>query len=137
MATLTPAEALIDRAVRCVICGAPMGGCSCHTKCRCGWTYRAGESCRNPVHEVENAAREHAKVVAASVVARMLTAYPEPMRYASGGFRKTLRGYVEEEVARALIDAAGASPTPEEEQTAADILKSDIARFRASRGAAR
>lgn len=49
-------ERLIDAAVargdfRCTICGAPAGSCDCWVECSCGWSYRNGQACRNPVHK--------------------------------------------------------------------------------------
>lgn len=45
-------EDLIDRAgMRCVVCNARAGTCSCWTRCvKCGWSYRTGEACRNLAH---------------------------------------------------------------------------------------
>ena len=43
--------------MRCTVCGAPWGTadapwgtCDCWERCSCGWSFRAGETCRNPVH---------------------------------------------------------------------------------------
>jgi hypothetical protein len=49
-----PIERLIDAAgLRCTVCGAPMGRCACWTRCPCGWCYRKGDRCRNPIHAEE------------------------------------------------------------------------------------
>ena len=55
MSALRPIDILFDQAdLRCVVCNTPRrDGCGCHTKCRCGWTYRKGETCRNPLHARE------------------------------------------------------------------------------------
>lgn len=39
--------------MKCAICGAAHGTCSCWIKCRvtgCKWSYRSGEHCNNPDH---------------------------------------------------------------------------------------
>jgi len=41
--------------MRCTVCNAAMGQCDCWTDCRCGWSYRKGGECRNPVHQSEKA----------------------------------------------------------------------------------
>ena len=34
---------------RCGICDTPSSiGCGCWVKCKCGWSYEDGKSCRNP-----------------------------------------------------------------------------------------
>ncbi|MEN3238927.1 hypothetical protein PUR29_36440 [Methylobacterium ajmalii] len=96
--------ALIDSQARCAICDAPMGGCGCWTRCSCGWNFRTGEACRNPIHAAEQAADERARAVAGTVAADLARLYPEPMRHASGGFRKTLREMIRREVKAALIE---------------------------------
>lgn len=105
--TARPIDTLIDRAMRCAVCDAPRGGCGCWTPCRCGWNHRTGEACRNPLHDAERAAGERAAAVATAVVTHMTAMYPEPMRHASGGFRKTLRAAIKREVARALLPTSG------------------------------
>lgn len=45
-----PLGRMIAATVRCVICGARLGGCDCWTKCDCGWSFRKGGSCRNSIH---------------------------------------------------------------------------------------
>ncbi len=42
----------------CTICDAPMGTCDCWTPCECGWQFRTGQTCNNPVHRPEFAASE-------------------------------------------------------------------------------
>ena len=46
----SPIEKLIDRSgMCCTICNARMGQCDCWIKCQhCHWSYRKGETCRNP-----------------------------------------------------------------------------------------
>ncbi|PWB94632.1 hypothetical protein [Methylosinus sporium] len=45
----SPIDVLFGHAdMRCTICGAPAGACSCWTRCACGWTYETGKACRNP-----------------------------------------------------------------------------------------
>lgn len=46
----SPVERMIDHAMRCTLCDAKAGACDCWTPCRCGWLYRKGEACRNPIH---------------------------------------------------------------------------------------
>ena len=41
---------MINATVRCVVCGAKLGECDCWAKCECGWSYRKGGTCNNPVH---------------------------------------------------------------------------------------
>lgn len=36
--------------LKCTVCGAQAGTCDCWTKCSCGWSFRKGTACRNPVH---------------------------------------------------------------------------------------
>lgn len=133
----TPEHALIDRAVRCVVCDAPMGGCGCWTRCSCGWSFRTGEACANPMHAAEQAAGARARAIAGAVVAEMARAYPEPMRHASGGFRRTLRRTVEEQVAAALFEASGLAPTEEEKAARLDETRALIDRFRQQQAGAR
>ena len=105
----TPARsgltALIDSHMRCTVCDAPMGGCDCWTRCSCGWSFEKGEACRNPIHAAEQAAEERARAIAGNIAADLARLYPEPMRYASGGFRKTLRETIRQEVKAALLEA--------------------------------
>ncbi|HEY8066560.1 MAG TPA: hypothetical protein VIF40_17825 [Methylosinus sp.] len=45
----SPIDILFDRAdMRCTICNALAGTCSCWTRCSCGWSYETGKACRNP-----------------------------------------------------------------------------------------
>lgn len=47
----TPIVTMIDRAgLRCTVCDTPQGGCDCWSECSCGWSFRKGQTCRNPVH---------------------------------------------------------------------------------------
>lgn len=127
---LSPLERMIDTAVRCVRCGATRAECACYRQCRCGRSVVKGEACDNPLHAVEEEAAAKAKAVATAVVSRMSQAYPQPMQHASGGFKKTLRGYIEAEVAQALVDASPHAPTAEQKQAAHDELEAAIALFR-------
>lgn len=44
-------DALFSQAdLRCAVCGAKDGECDCWAKCECGWRFRRGETCRNPIH---------------------------------------------------------------------------------------
>lgn len=96
-------DILIDRAgMRCVKCGHRSGTCDCWVECRCGHSYARGEACRNPVHGVEAAAKEMAEGIVLGVLNEMRSLYPEPMKHASGGFRKTLKVIMEREFADAL-----------------------------------
>ncbi len=104
--------ALIDRTARCTICHSPMGGCGCWTRCACGWNFRTGETCRNPIHAAEQAAEERARAIASTVAADLARLYPEPMRHASGGFRKTLREMIRREVKAALLEAQDPEERP-------------------------
>jgi len=101
--TVSPVGRMILGAVRCVTCDAPYGGCDCRSRCRCGWFVRKGEECRNPLHVREREARSIAQSVAASVLADMRYHYPEPMKAASGGFAKTLKGRIITAVTDALL----------------------------------
>lgn len=39
---------------KCTVCGVSTKiGCACWVRCRCGWSYRAGGTCRNGVHAAE------------------------------------------------------------------------------------
>jgi hypothetical protein len=50
---MEPIDKMINECgLTCVICGAPKGECDCWTKCECGWSYRKGLTCANPMHEV-------------------------------------------------------------------------------------
>lgn len=41
----------IEVDLKCTICNAFQSkGCGCWTRCSCGWSFRTGEQCRNPVH---------------------------------------------------------------------------------------
>ena len=103
--TLSPIERMIDRvAMFCTICGAAAGTCGCWTECRCGIANPTGEECRNPVHGEERAAEEFAEHVALNVVEHMKAMYPEPMKHASGGFRKTLSGTIKREVRACILE---------------------------------
>lgn len=105
----TPIERMVDGAgLRCTICGAPMGQCGCWTKCQCGRTYRTGEECDNPVHAIERAAVALAADLAFAVIGEMRGLYPEPMKAASGGFRKTLDGVLKREAKARFIEAFNA-----------------------------
>ena len=49
----TPIERLIDSSnMKCSVCNAPWGACSCWERCPCGWYFRTGEACRGPSHAV-------------------------------------------------------------------------------------
>lgn len=37
--------------VKCTVCGARYGGCSCWKPCGCGWSHLEGETCANPIHD--------------------------------------------------------------------------------------
>ncbi len=89
----TPVETLIDRSgLRCTVCGSPRSvGCGCWTKCRCGWSFRTGSACRNPDHAMEADTAGTAAAVVAKVLREVARRHPEPMRAASGGFRRTLK----------------------------------------------
>lgn len=52
----SPIDRLFDQVdMHCTICGqSSKVGCGCWTPCPCGWHYRTGLRCRNPVHP-ENA----------------------------------------------------------------------------------
>lgn len=91
-------------------CNAPAGSCDCWTKCRCGWSYEAGGARSNPAHACEDAAQQAADFIAASVVGRMRDAYPEPMRYASGGFAKTLKASITSEARAMVLEILNADP---------------------------
>jgi hypothetical protein len=44
----SPIEAMIDAAVRCVLCGEP-SGCDCWARCiECGWRHQRTCACNNP-----------------------------------------------------------------------------------------
>ncbi len=72
--------------------------------CTCGWSFRKGEACRNPIHTDEQAAEERARAIAGTVAADLARLYPEPMRHASGGFRKDAARDDPPEVKAALIE---------------------------------
>lgn len=127
---LSPLERMIDAAVRCVRCDQTKADCTCYRKCRCGQTVPKDEACSNPLHAVEEEAAATAKAVATTVLARMSQAYPEPMRHASGGFRKTLRAHIQREVSQILIDASPHAPTPEQREASRRELDAAIAFFR-------
>lgn len=127
---LSPLERMIDAAVRCVRCGKTATECECYRKCRCGHTVPKDEACSNPLHAVEEEAAAAAKAVATTILARMSEAYPEPMRHASGGFRKTLRAHIQREVSQMLIDASPHAPTPEQREASRRELDAAIALFR-------
>ena len=98
-----PIEMMIDQAsMRCAKCGAPAGSCGCWTACRCGWHFETGGACHNPAHAVEEAARKLAVDLAVRIDIHMKSLYPEAMRAASGGFRRTLLGTIEREAAGLL-----------------------------------
>lgn len=46
----TPVNRAVDGVVKCTVCGAHLGACDCWQRCECGWNYRKGEMCNNPVH---------------------------------------------------------------------------------------
>lgn len=46
----TPIGQMIMATARCVVCDARYGECDCWTKCDCGWSFRKGGACRNPIH---------------------------------------------------------------------------------------
>ena len=49
--TRSPIKKMIDESgLRCTVCNAPKGECDCWTPCHCGWVYRKGARCRNPIH---------------------------------------------------------------------------------------
>jgi hypothetical protein len=101
----TPEEIIFGNAdLRCTICNAKIGACDCWVKCECGWSYEKGTKCRNSLHEVTDCAKQLATDVAASIIEHMKKMYPEPMKYASGGFRKTLRGAIDDGVSRLLVE---------------------------------
>jgi hypothetical protein len=102
----SPIERLIDASgLRCTVCGAPKGACQCWVECRCGRAYLRGEACGNPIHEREREAQTVAEAVAASVISEVRSVYPEPMKHASGGFRRTLQQTIIREV-KAVVLAA-------------------------------
>ena len=100
----TPTDLLLDRVDwRCTICGAKSRTCDCWTECRCGRSYPKGKQCSNPQHAIDAAAEQLAAIVAANVIHSMKQSYPEPMRHASGGFRKTLHARIAAEVRSTLL----------------------------------
>lgn len=104
----TPIDRVIDDAkLRCTICGAA-GQCGCWTKCSCGHSYQTGKECTNPVHATEEAAGNLAASISSSVVIHMKSMYPEPMKAASGGFRKTLEAAIKREAKARFIEAFNA-----------------------------
>lgn len=50
MSQKSPLDTLIDKSVRCVICGQTEPLCTCWVRCSCGWTYLKGQQCRSPHH---------------------------------------------------------------------------------------
>jgi len=101
----SPIDSLIDRAsLKCTICSAPAGTCSCWTKCRCGISYPAGGECRNPDHQLEKVCEELASGLASQVLHEIRHAYPEPMKHASGGFQKTLKALIKRHAKATLMD---------------------------------
>jgi hypothetical protein len=43
----------------CPVCDRPQReGCQCFTDCRCGWSYRTGRECMNPIHPDTSARRD-------------------------------------------------------------------------------
>ena len=53
----TPLQRTVDSVMKCTVCGAPMGKCDCWTKCSCGWSYRKGSYCTNPIHHAATGER--------------------------------------------------------------------------------
>jgi hypothetical protein len=104
---LSPIERLIDASgLRCTVCGRPRGdGCSCWIECRCGWSYERGGACRNPVHDRERRVEEIARSTAEAIVLEMRGLYPEPMKAASGGFRRTLCELARRKITAAILAA--------------------------------
>jgi hypothetical protein len=100
----SPIDAMIMAAARCVRCGAKMGECDCWRECRCGRYYPRDGKCENPLHEMEKCADELAEMAATCILSRVVALYPEPMKHASGGFRKTLRAHIEQEVKGTVLD---------------------------------
>lgn len=41
--------------LECTVCAAQAGACDCWTKCGCGWSFRKGGACNNPVHRKDRA----------------------------------------------------------------------------------
>ena len=81
---------------KCMKCGASAGSCDCWRKCVCGHLYyKKDKHCDNPVHHI-------AREIAADVCTSMQSVYPEQMKSASGGFRKTLRSKIEIQALRSL-----------------------------------
>lgn len=112
MKNYRPIDVLLGQAdLRCVVCDTSTRvGCDCHTKCRCGWFFRKGEACRNPHHACEKAARDAGAAIAGSVLFEIRQHYPEPMKYASGGFRKTLQAIIQREAAAMVLEILSAAP---------------------------
>ena len=67
MTRSSPINKMVDDAMKCVKCDAPMGGCDC-------WD--------NPINP---------DAVAANIIFDMKSVYPDVMKAKSGGFLKTLR----------------------------------------------
>lgn len=111
--TRTPIDILFDRADRrCTKCNARAGTCGCWVDCRCGWMKPADGTCGNPVHAVEDAAKEMAALVTRDVLHQMRSVYPEPMKHASGGFQRTLKARMNREFANALTHWMMAAKEP-------------------------
>ncbi|GJE57303.1 hypothetical protein [Methylobacterium thuringiense] len=116
MSALRPIDRLFDQAdLRCAVCSTSTRvGCDCHTKCQCGWFARKGEACRNPLHAREKAAQDVGHAIAGSVLFHMREMYPEPMKYASGGFAKTLRANIQHEAEMMVLEILSAEPEADE-----------------------
>lgn len=95
----SPLDRMIMNAnLRCTICGSSRT-CACWSKCRCGWSYRTGEACRNPNHGL-------AEDVATEVIAYIDLMYPDMWNGVAKTARKSLRNVVRREVERALRNKA-------------------------------
>lgn len=93
----TAIDALFDKAdMRCTRCGAPAGTCNCWVTCACGWTMgRSEKTCGNPVHLL-------VLEIVDNVDQQMKNVYPDQMKSASGGFRRTLRTVLERVALKSL-----------------------------------
>jgi hypothetical protein len=100
----SPLDAMIMATARCVRCGAKFGECDCWRECRCGRSYPRDGKCENPLHTMEECADTLAKSAATSIISGVAYYYPEPMKHASGGFRKTLRTHIEQEIRATILD---------------------------------
>lgn len=93
---MKPIDALLSKVDwKCAACGAPAGSCGCFVDCSCGWSARAGEKCNNPVHDM-------VREIVDAVDHEMRRLYPDIMKHASGGFRRTLRAQIERQALKSM-----------------------------------